>query len=173
MCGRFAVSQPRFTHIEKILGTTFGEVRPRYNIAPSEPVSVIHQADDQYVMSDMKWGLVPSWSKTPTTTYSTFNAKIETVAEKPLFRSAFRHRRCLIPASGFYEWHAEEGHKQPYYFTTDGGHEMALAGLWEEWKGTDGDILQSCTILVGKANPLVGKVHDRMATILPENHYQD
>ena len=173
MCGRFAVSQPRFPHIEHALGTAFAAVQPGYNIAPTQPIPVIRQLEDAYLMSDMKWGLVPAWSKTPTTTYSTFNARLETAAEKPVFRSAFRHRRCLIPASGFYEWHTEGQHKQPYYFTLATGTEMALAGLWEEWHGADGTILQSCTILVGAANALVGKVHDRMATIVPEQHYQD
>lgn len=173
MCGRFAVSQPKFTRIEKALGTTFAPVLPRYNIAPTQPISVIRQIDDEFVMSEMKWGLVPAWSKMPSTTYSTFNARLETVTEKPVFRSAFRHRRCLIPASGFYEWHTEDKHKQPYYFTFAGGEEMALAGLWEEWTGADGTVLQSCTILVGASNSLIGKIHDRMATIVPENHYQD
>ncbi|MGV8892288.1 MAG: SOS response-associated peptidase [Burkholderiaceae bacterium] len=173
MCGRFAVSQPRFTRIEHTLGTTFAPVVPRYNIAPTQPISVIRQVEDAYLMSDMKWGLVPAWSKTPSTTYSTFNARLETAAEKPVFRSAFKHRRCLIPASGFYEWHTEDKHKQPYYFTLASGAEMALAGLWEEWHGADGTILQTCAILVGAANALVEKVHDRMATIVPEQHYQD
>lgn len=173
MCGRFAVSQPRFTRIEQALKTSFAPVLPRYNIAPTQPIAVIRQIDDAYVMSEMKWGLVPAWSKTPLTTYSTFNARLETVTEKPVFRSALRHRRCLIPASGFYEWHTEDKHKQPYYFTLATGEEMALAGLWEEWKGADGTALQTCAILVGASNALVGKIHDRMATIVPENHYQD
>lgn len=161
MCGRFAITQPRFEHIEAALGTHFVEVERRYNIAPTEPISVIRKAADEYVMNDMRWGLVPAWSKTPSTTYATYNAKIETVADKPAYRSAFKHRRCLIPASGFYEWHTgEDGIKQPYYFTLEDGREMAMAGLWEEWKGSDGSVLQSCSILVGKANSLVGKVHD-------------
>ena len=171
MCGRFAISQPHFTRIERALNTSFGEVKPSYNIAPSERIPVIRQTDEGYTLFEMKWGLVPSWSKTPTTPFSTFNARIETVAEKPMFRSALRHRRCLIPASGFYEWHTENKHKQPYYFSMADGEEMALAGLWEEWKSSDGEILQSCTIVVGQSNPLVGKIHDRMATIVPEASY--
>lgn len=173
MCGRFAVAQTRFKRIEKKLKTTFTEVMPRYNIAPGQPVSVIYQVEEEYLMSDMKWGLVPSWSKEPTTAYSTFNAKLETAAEKPTYRSAFRHRRCLIPATGFYEWHREEDHKQPYYFTLASGEEMALAGLWEQWKSPDGAMLNTCTIIVGAPNSLVGKVHNRMATIVPENLYED
>lgn len=173
MCGRFAVAQTRFKRIEKTLKTTFNDVMPRYNIAPGQMISVIHPVDDAFVMHDMKWGLVPSWSKEPTTAYSTFNAKLETAAEKPTYRSAFKHRRCLIPASGFYEWHKEDDHKQPYYFTLSSGDEMALAGLWEQWKSADGGMLNTCTIVVGAPNSLVGKVHNRMATIVPENFYED
>jgi len=173
MCGRFAISQPRFTRIEKALKTTFDEVTPRYNIAPSQEIAAIHEAEGEYVMEYMKWGLVPSWSETPKTSYSTFNARLETVAEKPLYRSAFRHRRCIIPASGFYEWKQEGGRKLPFYFTLSNGEEMALAGLWEEWKGRDGSVLRSCTIIVGQSNPLVGGIHDRMACIVPTEELED
>jgi putative SOS response-associated peptidase YedK len=173
MCGRFAVSQPKFTHIEKALATTFPEVTPRYNIAPTQQIAVIHQVDAEFLMTDMKWGLVPSWSKTPSTTYSTFNARAETMAQKPVFRSAFKHRRCLIPASGFYEWKTEDKKKHPFYFTLANGEEMALAGLWEQWTGADDAMLNTCTIVVGKPNALVGDVHDRMACILQPDDYQD
>jgi len=173
MCRRFAVTQPRFTHIEKVLSTQFNDVQPHYNFAPSEHIAVIYPIHDQFVMSNMRWGLVPSWSKTLTTTNSTFNADIETVTENRLYRSAFRHRRCLIPASGFYGWHTEGDNIQPYYFTRIDGEEMAFAGLWEEWMEVESTILQSSTILMGAPNYLVGKLHDRMACIVPENHYRD
>jgi putative SOS response-associated peptidase YedK len=173
MCGRFVVAQTKFKRIERKLKTHFPEVTPRYNIAPAQQISVIHQVDENFVMSEMKWGLVPSWSKTPTTTYSTFNAKLETAAEKPAYRSAFKHRRCLIPASGFYEWQREGNYKQPYYFTLADGEEMALAGLWEQWKDSSGAMLNTCTIIVGAPNSLIGKIHNRMATIVPENLYED
>jgi putative SOS response-associated peptidase YedK len=173
MCGRFALAQPRFTRIEKELRATFDAVKPRYNIAPTQDIPVIHGEDGHYVMENMRWGLVPAWSKEPKTTYSTFNAKVETVNEKPLFKSAFRHRRCLIPASGFYEWKKEGNRKLPYYFTLASCEEMALAGLWEEWRGHDGALLHSATILVGQANPLVNGVHDRMACIVPPDAFED
>lgn len=173
MCGRFAIARPKFSRIEKELNASFQEVSPRYNIAPSQEIPVIREQDGEYVMEDMIWGLVPSWSKEPKTTYSTFNARVETVDEKPLFRSAFRHRRCLIPASGFYEWKKDGKRKLPYYFTLASGEEMALAGLWEEWQGRDGSVLHSCTIIVGQSNPLVGGVHDRMACIVPPEGYAD
>lgn len=174
MCGRYAITQKTFDCLEDILGTRFGEVIPRYNIAPTTFIPVIRPAEESYLMEEMRWGLVPSWSSAPATNFSTFNARIETVAEKPAFRSAFRKRRCVIPASGFYEWHTDaEGIKQPYYFRLKTGHEMALAGLWENWQGADGSVLQSCTILVGSANPVVGQFHDRMATILPAALIED
>lgn len=173
MCGRFAVSQYRFTHVEQALGVTFAPVQTKYNIAPTDSISVIRLVDDQYVMSEMKWGLIPAWSKTPSPSFSTINARLETVAEKPAFRSAFKYRRCLIPASGFYEWQTEGNLKQPYYFTLAEGEEMGLAGLWEKWKGADGTIVQSCTIIVGAPNAMIEKFHDRMPVIIPENHYRD
>lgn len=174
MCGRFAITLPRFQHIESVLGADLGPVTPRYNIAPTQLIPVIRKLAEGFAMEEMRWGLVPSWSKTPTTAYATFNAKIETVADKPVYRTAFKHRRCLIPASGFYEWQTEEdGTKQPYYFTLKDDHEMAMAGLWEEWKGTDGSSLLSRAIIVGASNSLIEKVHDRMATIVPEDHFED
>lgn len=171
MCGRFAISNPRFSRIEATLGTTFPEVRPRYNIAPSQTIPVIRgSADARHEMVEMRWGLIPYWSTEPEISYSTFNARAETLADKPAFREPFRSRRCLIPASGFYEWKTEAGRKQPYYLTEvdDGG--LAFAGLWDEWRGPD-DSLLSCTIVVGRPNELVAEIHDRMVVILPEDAY--
>jgi len=116
MCGRFAITTARFNRLEATLRTTFPEVRPRYNISPSQTIPVIRQsAHGTHQMAEMRWGLIPYWSKEPRTPYSTFNARAETLAEKPAFRSPFRSRRCLVPASGFYEWKTEAGRKQPYY----------------------------------------------------------
>lgn len=174
MCGRFAITQTAFTHLEQVLATRLGEAVPRYNIAPTSMIPVIHLTEEGCIMQEMRWGLVPAWSKEATTSFATFNARVETVAQKPAFRNAFRKRRCIIPASGFYEWHTDEaGLKQPYYFHLKNGHEMALAGLWEQWKGQDGSILNSCTILVGSANPVVGRFHERMAVVLPDAHIED
>lgn len=174
MCGRYAITQKTFDYLESILSTRFGEVMPRYNIAPTTFIPVIRPAEESYLMQEMRWGLVPSWSKEPATNFATFNARIETAAQKPAFRSAFRKRRCIIPASGFYEWHTDEdGVKQPYYFRLKAGHEMALAGLWETWQGAEGKVLHSCTILVGGANTVVGRFHDRMAIILPDTLVED
>lgn len=168
MCGRFALSQPKLSRVERVLNVTFDEISPRFNIAPSEHIPVIRWSEGSYEMSNMKWGLVPSWSKAPITAYSTFNARIETVSEKPMFRTALQQRRCLIPASGFYEWRTENDRRQPYYFTMADGEEMVLAGLWEEWRGSNGETLQSCAVLVGQPNALVNEIHGRMAVIVPE-----
>jgi putative SOS response-associated peptidase YedK len=148
MCGRFAITQTAFTYLEQVLDARLGEVAPRYNIAPTSMIPAIRPSGEGYLMEEMRWGLVPSWSKEPVSSFATFNARIETVAQKPAFRSAFHKRRCIIPASGFYEWHTDEqGNKQPYYCRLKEGHEMALAGLWETWKGRDGSVLHSCTNL--------------------------
>lgn len=171
MCGRFAIATPRFTRIEQALGTTFQAVEPRYNIAPTQNIPVIRQSEHSYAMTEMRWGLIPSWSKSPTTEYSTFNARIETVATKPAFRGPFRTRRCLIPASGLYEWKQEGGKKQPYFITGEDDEGIALAGLWDEWRDSSGITLASCTIIVGPANERVAAIHDRLAIILPETAY--
>ena len=171
MCGRFAISNPRFSRIEATLGTTFPEVRPRYNISPSQTIPVIRgSADGGDEMVDMRWGLIPYWSEEPKVSYSTFNARAETLAEKPAFREPFRSRRCLIPASGFFEWKTDAGRKQPYYLTGVGDGGLAFAGLWDEWRRPEESLL-SCTIVVGRPNELVVGIHDRMVVILPEDAY--
>lgn len=173
MCGRLARAQTRFTRLERVLQTDFGEHAPRYNIAPAESIPVIHKTDSGYALENMQWSLIPEWSKTPITSYSTFNARIETVSEKPMYANALQHRRCLIPASGFYEWRTENERRQPYYFSLEDGEEMALAGIWGVWTSPNGAALHSCSILVGQANTLVDKVHGRMASIVPERHFKD
>ena len=172
MCGRFAIAQPRFERIEHILGTEFPDLGMRYNISPTQLIPAIRLSQEgQYEMQDFRWGLIPFWSKESKVSYSTFNARVETVAEKPVFRAPFRSRRCLIPASGWFEWKTEGGKKLPYYFTSQGDEGLALAGLWDLWRDGDGTTIQSCTILVGDANELVSKVHDRMPVVLPESAY--
>ncbi len=172
MCGRYAITTSRLARIENTLGIGLPEVEARYNIAPTQTVPVVRiAAESSYQLTGMRWGLVPAWSKEPRTSYATFNARAETVADKPAFRAAYRARRCLVPASGFYEWREEEGRKQPWYFSAADGQELALAGLWEEWRGPDSPPLLSCTIIVGTANELVAPVHDRMAVILAPDDY--
>ncbi len=171
MCGRFALTNPKFEKIEAVLGTSFGVVRPRFNISPSQNIPAIRQAGTGgYELDEMHWGLVPHWAKEPKTEFSTFNARMETAETKPAFRDSFKHKRCLIPASGFYEWKTEGKHKTPYYFTDDKGEGLTFAGLWDMWRGGNESLL-SCTILVGPPNDLLARVHDRMPLILSEGAY--
>jgi len=116
----------------------------------------------------MRWGLVPSWWKKPLSELpSTFNARAETVAEKPMFRMAFKSRRCIIPASGFYEWTGKAGAKTPHYFSAPSGEPLALAGLWERWRDPESDAhFDSATIFVGAANEWMSRFHDRMPIML-------
>ena len=116
----------------------------------------------------MRWGLMPSWwKKKAKETPATFNARAETVAEKPMFRAAFKRNRCLIPASGYYEWKDTETGKQPYYFSTENGSPMTIAGLWDEWKDIEtGEPLKSCTMIITERERFVSKIHDRMPVLL-------
>jgi putative SOS response-associated peptidase YedK len=172
MCGRYAIATSRLARIENALGIDLPDVQAHYNIAPTQVVPVVRLTGERgYELSDMRWGLIPAWSKEPRTSYATFNARAETVADKPAFRSAYRARRCLVPASGFYEWREEDGRKQPWYFSAADGQELAFAGLWEEWRGPDAPPLLSCTVIVGTANELVAPVHDRMVVILGPDDY--
>ena len=167
MCGRY------FLHsTADRLSALFGEMpmpllQARYNIAPSQPVPVIRENPaGQREMVLVRWGLIPSWSKGPDSRFSMINARVETVAQKPAYRSAFRYRRCLIPVDGFYEWHAAGKAKQPYVLRPRDHRPMALAGLWEHWQDADGNELASCTILVGEANAQVKAVHERMPVVI-------
>ena len=173
MCGRFAIAHPTFHRLEQVLGTTFPPVPLHYNVAPSQIIPTLRQLTGGYEQVDMRWGLIPHWSKEAKTSYSTHNARAETVADKPLFKSSFRARRCLIPVSGFYEWQTLDDRKQPYYFTGEHDDGLVFAGLWDEWHGEVAEErILSCTIVVGVANPLVAPVHDRMPVILPEMAYK-
>ncbi len=172
MCGRYAIGTPRLPRIENALGVALPALRPRYNVAPTQTVPIVRATEaGSYELAEARWGLIPTWSKEPRTAYATFNARVETVATKPAFRAAYRARRCLVPASGFYEWREEGGRKQPWYFSAADGQELAFAGLWEAWRGPDAPPLLSCTILVGTANDLVAPIHDRMAVILGTDDY--
>lgn len=172
MCGRYAIATSRLARIENALGIELPQVQAHYNIAPTQTVPVVRLTEERgYELTGMRWGLIPAWSKEPRTSYATFNARAETVADKPAFRAAYRARRCLVPASGFYEWREEEGRKQPWYFSATDGQELAFAGLWEEWRRPDAPALLSYTVIVGNANEVVAPVHDRMVVILSPDDY--
>ena len=143
------------------------DLPPRYNIAPSQKIAVVRQQNGgDRELAFLQWGLIPSWSKDPAIGYKMINARSETVHEKPSLKQAFLARRCIIPASGFYEWEKVGKEKVPHYIHLRDGDVMSLAGLWERWKSPEGMELETCTILTTAANSLIKKVHDRMPVIL-------
>lgn len=167
MCGRFTLDTTA-NEIARQFEVEVGEsISSRYNIAPSQQILAIAQIEAARSLVSMKWGLVPSWVKSLDTWKSNLiNARVETITEKPSFRSAFKHRPCLIPVSGFYEWTKD---KQPYYFNQNKSL-FALAGLWESWSNGE-DQLITCTIITTKANTEVSKVHHRMPVIIQPTDY--
>jgi len=140
---------------------------PRFNIAPTQSVGVIRAMPNGRRLDLLRWGLIPSWIKDPRKAPMLTNARADTVMEKPSFRHAFRSRRCLVPADGFYEWKTVAGKKQPMYFSMTHGEPFALAGLWECWEGPEGAVIASFTLLTTEPNSVVAAVHDRMPVILP------
>jgi putative SOS response-associated peptidase YedK len=173
MCGRFTQNYT-WEQVHAFL-SVFGPPRnlqPHYNLAPTDTVDVIRlDKQRQRELLPMRWGLVPAWwKKSLKEMPATFNARAESVADKPMFRTAFKERRCIIPASGFYEWTGEKRNRQPHLFTlADGSPVMGFAGLWERWKDpANGEWVLSCTIIVSGANAWMEKYHDRMPVILDE-----
>jgi putative SOS response-associated peptidase YedK len=171
MCGRYTLIK-----LEQVLAN-FPAVLlppglvPRYNIAPTQPVLVLPN-DHPKLFERVHWGLVPSWAKDPSIGSRMINARAETLDEKPVFRTALRRRRCLVPADGFYEWRKEpKGGKTPMYIRMKTGEPFAFAGLWDEWHSPDGSVLRSCTVITTSPNDLMKPIHDRMPAILPREDY--
>jgi len=174
MCGRYRLSR-RKQLVEEYFdsGSDEQDWVPRYNIAPTQPVPVVRQNAEKPVreLSLMRWGLIPSWAKDLSGAASMINARSETASTKPAFADALKHRRCLIPADGFYEWKRSAGSKQPFCFEVNHGALFALAGLWDRWKDSSGNRLATCTILTTTPNAVTSAVHDRMPVILdPSAH---
>lgn len=165
MCGRLSQS-----HLERmrLLTDIAGQLiyTPHYNIPPSSNIVAIRQTPEGNLeWATFYWGLIPSWAKDKKFGYKTFNAKAETVAQKPAFRNAFRRQRCIIPADGFYEWRTDNGKKQPFYVRNPDDKPLLIAGLWEHWEH-EGEIIESCTIITTDANDLIRAIHTRMPVIL-------
>jgi len=172
MCGRFAFYSP--TEATAALFGVSGslDVKPRYNIAPTQYIAAIRNDEDaQAELTSFRWGLVPSWARDPSIGSRMINARAETVAEKPSFRSAYRKRRCLILADGFYEWHTEGGVKIPYFISLASSEPFAFAGLWEHWQCKEtGETLETTTIVTTAANDYLSQLHQRMPVVLqPDN----
>jgi putative SOS response-associated peptidase YedK len=178
MCGRYVLKTlpqailealdnliPRLPHMTQPL--------PRYNIAPSQDIPVIrHDKDGKPVVSEVRWGLIPSWAKDPSIGNRMINARAETLGEKPAFRDALARRRCLVPASGFYEWKASGKTKQPFYIHPPEGDAVCFGGLWERWKDRTSDtVVDSATIITVPASSDIETIHDRMPLIIPPDKY--
>ncbi|MGW8267723.1 MAG: SOS response-associated peptidase [Longimicrobiales bacterium] len=180
MCGRYTLSVPLSNLVDAFeVSPPEFDYRPRYNIAPTQEAPVIAQDERGKRMGLLRWGLIPSWAKDPGMGSRLINARSETVAQKPAFRSALRHRRCLIPADGFYEWRkvgegkGGKGSKTPFWIHRAGREPFAFAGLWERWQPGDGPPLFTFTILTTEAAAEIRHIHPRMPVILPPGTRSD
>ena len=170
MCGRYSLTRrgeeilERFS-IQEILMER-EHLKPRYNIAPSQMVTVVINKEGHRVLAEFKWGLIPFWAKEAKATKALINARCETVAEKPFFKKSLNKRRCLIPADGFYEWKRENKEKIPMYIQVKDQDIFSFAGLWDEWTSPEGEVIRTCTIITTNANEPMSGVHDRMPVII-------
>ncbi len=172
MCGRYAQRTSPKTLVKQFKVSEVPSIEARYNIAPTQNILAVQETPDGREMKWLKWGLVPSWAKDASMGARLINARSETVTEKPAFREAFKHRRCLIPSDGFYEWQRTEGMKQPFFFQLKDEQPFGFAGLWDRWTGEDGKVIESCTILTTTANKVLAPVHDRMPVIVHPEDYE-
>jgi putative SOS response-associated peptidase YedK len=176
MCGRFVQNSSIETLQQNFnIRTTASDIIPNYNVAPTQKILAIINHDNENKLERLHWGLVPFWAKDISIGFRMINARAETVASKPAFRNAFKKRRCLIPADGFYEWKGEKGHKQPFYISIHSGKPFAFAGLWETWINKENDeesVYKSCTITTTAASESVREIHHRMPVILDPDFYE-
>ena len=173
MCGRFALDIPLsalagFFRVDEII-----DIGPRFNISPTQMVPAIFNDSDtgRRVLKMFRWGLIPSWAKDASIGSRLINARSETAAEKPAFRSAFRRRRCLIPTTGFYEWKRSGTSKHPYHICMRDSALFAFAGLWEQWQGGEQGAVETCAILTCEPNELMSPIHNRMPVIIEPSEY--
>lgn len=184
MCGRFT---QYFTYADlhaywrafadPSVAAPLGNLQPRYHICPTDPIVAVLQTKAGLELARVRWGLAPFWWKQPLKKLpATFNARAETVATKPMFREAFKQRRCIIPASGYYEWQDRADGKQPWYFTAANGDPILLiAGLWETWKNpeTPNETVRSATMVITEPNKFTAALHDRMPVLLTKETMSD
>jgi putative SOS response-associated peptidase YedK len=168
MCGRFAFYSPAEAAAALFGVTAAPPLAPRYNIAPTQNIAAIRNTDDgARELTQLRWGLVPFWAKDPSIGNRMINARAETVAEKPAFRAAFRRRRCLVLADGFYEWRKDNAGKTPYLISLASGMPFAFAGLWEHWQSNaTGDSIETATLITTAANDFMATLHHRMPIVL-------
>jgi putative SOS response-associated peptidase YedK len=173
MCGRFTqmATWKELVEYFNLVGAKPAEVTPRYNVAPSQQVAVVREdAEGKRHLAFLRWGFIPSWSKDGK--IAPINAMSETVGEKPMFRSAFKKRRCLLAATGFYEWKKVGSKKQPVHFRLRSRHPFGFAGIWETWHTSEGEEVETCALLTTEPNELVKPVHNRMPVILAPKDYE-
>jgi putative SOS response-associated peptidase YedK len=169
MCGRYGLNHPDPVLADWYRASFIPELKPRYNIAPTMEILAVRDTDSGRMGSMMRWGLIPYWIKDMKKLPVLNNARAETVAEKPAFRQSFRQRRCLIPASGFFEWKTEGRRKQPYFISSRDGAPFSFAGVWETWDSDTGETKESCAIITTECNALMQPIHDRMPVILSQD----
>ncbi len=172
MCSRYSLTSPPEAVRSYFRHRTEHDFPPRYNIAPTQPVGIVRvEPDGSRGFHLVRWGLLPPWVKDPSSFATLINARAETAHEKPSFRGALRHKRCLVPADAFYEWTGPVGHKRPFLIRPKSGGLMAFAGLSESWLGADGSEIDTMAILTVAANTTVGTIHDRMPAILAPSQF--
>jgi putative SOS response-associated peptidase YedK len=164
MCGRITLRRPDRVKLPGLDTRALLDEVPRHNIAPTQSIWVVTEANEERSVSLKQWGLIPAWSKKPT---GFINARAETLETRPSFKEAFVRQRCLIPADGFYEWEKLGKAKQPHYFQMQSGEPFFLAGIWDEWQ-LNGTSMKTCAIITTNANSLLSTIHDRMPVILPD-----
>ncbi len=171
MCGRFAFYSPAEATAALFGVSDVPELKPRFNIAPTQSIAAVRlDSEESREVALLRWGLVPFWAKDPSIGNRMINARAETVVEKPSFRAAYRKRRCLILADGFYEWRKEADGKTPYFISLASGEPFAFAGLWEDWHAKDSDdSLQSTAIITTAANDFMNQLHHRMPVVLQQD----
>jgi len=169
MCGRYSLSSDGEALVEEFGVNDLAAWSPRFNIAPSQAVPVLVRNGESLEATSFYWGLVPAWAKDRKMQSRLINARAESVAEKPSFRSAFRRRRCLVLANGYYEWVKRNNEKQPYYIYLQSHRPFAFAGLWEKWLDENGTPYLSCSIITCAANERLTALHQRMPVVLPKS----
>lgn len=178
MCGRFTRNYT-FKQVQEYLNLIPARVPsnfpPDFNVCPTDPIDVVVKTDEGRELVTMRWGIIPAWwSKSlKEMKLATFNARVETVESKPMFKEAFKRNRCIIPASGYYEWQTIGKEKQPWYFTPKDAPIVPIAGLWDQWRDRETkNIIRSCAMIITEPNKLVGEVHDRMPVVLSPNEFE-
>ncbi len=171
MCGRYTTTNTDAGVLRERFAVQQGleTFVPSHNVKPTQDAPVVLARSTDRALASMRWGLIPPWAKDATIASKTFNARAETVGDKPSFRHAFRRRRCLVPATGFYEWQTEGRRKVPYQFVVGDGELFAFAGLYETWQSPSGEKVQTYTIITTNPNDLVAPIHNRMPVILPRD----